>query len=62
MTDRELTFKDADAEVRSPRNEESERNLERREVTPQESAEAASENPLMEVEEEDRPPDFPIVL
>ena len=62
MTDREPPIIDDDSEVRSPRNEESERSLERQEATPEEIAEAKSENPLMEVEEENRPPDFPVVF
>ncbi len=62
MTDREPPIVDADAEVRPPQNEESERSLERREVNPDEIAEAKSANPLMEVEDENRPPDFPVVF
>ena len=62
MTDRKPIIRDADSEVPPPRNEESERNLERPEETPTEFAEEKSDNPLMEVEEEDRPPDFPIVF
>lgn len=62
MTDDEPTIRDADFDVRPPRNEESERNLERQEETPEEIAESNSERPLMEVEEENRPPDFPAVF
>ncbi len=62
MAEREPPIKDAESEVGPPRDEESERNLERREVNPQETTEAASENPFMEVEEETPPPDFPIIF